>query len=730
MKITCFITICTYLSSIVSTNEIRPLNGIMKSRLHEDLAFKDFIVKKEINTIPEVYPDINFTLQKPQAKVQIETLQKPKKTRELKLWPEQHHHYDSGHSRRLLKRSKTRSIGDTSYELGDNQLNELTKSIPQVHDESSIYIEPILRVTTKKNIFDSIMDILHQLLNMPKNELGSVVGPIQIPGSKRKIYLRLMESVKSNHVMVRFITQVPISMIDVEPKHIIPILPVIDPVATLLNNQHTVLTDAMFASSRHLPRNTNHTSGKILSPQLNKPSVLNLLKHPSKDLRDTGLSDTEVFLPSKGEENKTPLVELNLKNHENSFLSESNSYYQAGEDARNQMKLLNDTTTAIENDDSKDTPGTWYELSTHRLPLRQIAPLYPLTSVEHTEHTSSSSSSPSYADAYKMPSDVLTGSSLYTSPHTQLNNVNSASESYINSYDQHYDTSSSYSMSYSKPDDVHTSLNNYSTYQKQNEFNGGPSSYTTSYQNQNEFNNVPNSYLTSYRKQNDLYGAFSSYLASYDKPNNVQLSSNSSISFSHEKQNSDQISPNSNDALHVIDPPPYFPGYQKSLGNYVNQSSTEHSAIHQPRYILQNLNENSLRTNQRGDQGELKRDKNESSFQQNRDSLETNDRDRKQPIRYKRKNTAWNANLVKIADNHHETKQPFENARETSHDITWSSFKEGDAVDRQDIGKRRDILIPITKASKCLVFNKKNECEQVKPTLTIHWKTLIKTIKK
>ncbi|XP_025160780.1 uncharacterized protein LOC112589923 isoform X2 [Harpegnathos saltator] len=362
MKITCFITICTYLSSIVSTNEIRPLNGIMKSRLHEDLAFKDFIVKKEINTIPEVYPDINFTLQKPQAKVQIETLQKPKKTRELKLWPEQHHHYDSGHSRRLLKRSKTRSIGDTSYELGDNQLNELTKSIPQVHDESSIYIEPILRVTTKKNIFDSIMDILHQLLNMPKNELGSVVGPIQIPGSKH--------------------------------------------------------------------------------------------------------------------------------------------------------------------------------------------------------------------------------------------------------------------------------------------------------------------------------------------------------------------------------PPPYFPGYQKSLGNYVNQSSTEHSAIHQPRYILQNLNENSLRTNQRGDQGELKRDKNESSFQQNRDSLETNDRDRKQPIRYKRKNTAWNANLVKIADNHHETKQPFENARETSHDITWSSFKEGDAVDRQDIGKRRDILIPITKASKCLVFNKKNECEQVKPTLTIHWKTLIKTIKK
>lgn len=687
---------------------------IKKDKPRGDLELKYHTVKKEINVFPEIYSDVYSTLQKSQAKVQIETFLKPKKSHELKLGPQQHH-FNRGRSRRLLKHLKTRSIAGASYEVDDNQLNKLIKSPPEVRDEEPIHIEPVLRVTTKKNVFDSVVDILRQLLDPPKNELGPLVGPIQIPGSGRKIYLRLMEPVGSSHVMVRFVTQVPVPVIDSEPKHgpVIPIPPIIDPAVVLLKSQHTVLSDAVFASSRHLHRNANQTIGKARSPQFGKSSVLNSPKSLAKDLRGTSTSGKESLLPDKGEENKSPFVELNLENHENPFLSEPNSYYpyQKGEDAVKQ--LLNDTTTVIENS-SKDPPGTWYELSTHRLPLRQVAPLYPLTSIEHSESSS-----------YKMPSDILTGPSLYTSPYVQFNNANSGS--YTNSYDQHYDASNSYSMS-PKPNDVHTITSSYSTsYQKQNEFNSSPSSYPIPYHYQNEFNNVSNSHSTFYKKQNDLYGTSSSYSKSYDKSSNAPSSTSSpASSSSYEKYNGGQIVLSSNDALRIIDPPSYISSYQRPLDNYANRSSNLYSSIRQPRYNLQNLKDIGLNAKQRDDHqviwDDIKQEKSKSSLRQNRDFLETNDRDKWQPVVYERENTDWHegyVDLAKIANNHHETKQLFEGVRKTSRNVTSSSLNRGSLIDRrQNISRRRNTSIPVIPILRYPVSSKEKDCEQVKPALT------------
>ncbi|XP_050446693.1 NK-tumor recognition protein-like [Cataglyphis hispanica] len=670
MKLTCFITVCACLSSTVFADEIKHLNRIKKiARSQEELAVKDVTARKEINPIPEI-SDIFPKSRQFQPQTRIE---KPKRNHEFRSesQQQQQHRYNRGYSRNPTRHIKTRSIvGSSTRELNDNRLD----SIPDViHDEGPIRIEPVFRVTTKKNgVFDSIVDILHQLLDPPKNELGPLV-PIQMPGSKRKIYLRLIEPLDSSQVMVRFVTQLAVPVIDAEKQMnpFIPIPSIIDPTAMLLNHAHhgtvhpVVSGDALFASSsnRHHvvypPRNVSYAKG-LQSTKL-------LIKNPqnsSKNQENKG-SSSPAIPPNKAESDKNRLTDMrNLQNYEQQLLSESAaSYYQyqaAGEEVMNKVKELlakENATLPIESEGDSKSPSVepWYQLSTHRLPFRQIAP-HPLAPMEP--------SSSSYADTYKVPSDVLTGpSSSYSTSYEQYNDaINSASGFYPSSYN----APNSYSTSY-KQNEIHdTHPSTYrpitTSYHKQNEFNNAPSSYSNSYQNQNEFNGAPSFYSGSYQSQNEFYSAPSSYAASYEKQNNL-FNGPSAYSNSHEKPNV-QFSPNSyekqvaassNNALRVIDPPSYLPGYRtENQTNRTFESTT--TAIRHPRYNSHGITDSSNTAGEPASQviwGKSKRQKSESSFEKITGAGIDDNRGRWQPVVFVHENADWHdayeAELAKIA---------------------------------------------------------------------------------
>lgn len=640
------------------------------------MAVKDVTARKEINPTPKI-SDIFPKSRQFQPQTRIE---KPKRNHEFRSESQQQQ--QRGYSRNPTRHIKTRSIvGSSTRELNDNRLD----SIPDViHDEGPIRIEPVLRVTTRKNgIFDSIVDILHQLLDPPKNERGPLV-PIQMPGSKRKIYLRLMEPLDSSQVMVRFVTQLTVPVIDAE-KQINPFIPIpsiISPTAMLLNHAHhgtihpVESGDALFASSsnRHHalypPRNVSHAKG-LQSTKL-------LIKNPqnsSKDQKNKG-SFSSTIPPNEAESDKNRLTDtrVNLQNYEQQLLSEpAASYYQyqaAGEEVMNKVKelLAKENATPIESEGDSKSPSVepWYQLSTHRLPFRQIAP-HPLASMEH----GSGPSSGSYADTYKAPSDVLTGpSSSYSTSYEQYNDaINSASGFYPSSYNATNSYSTSYKQneihdihpstyqpimtSYHKQNEFNNAPSSYSTsYQNQNEFNGAPSFYSGSYQSQNEFNSAPSSYAASYEKQNNLFKAPSAYSNSYEKPTNVPFSPNS-----YEKQVG--VAASSNNALRVIDPPSYLPGYR--TGNQTNRTfDSTTTAIRYPRY--NNPHGTTDSSNTGGEPasqviwGKSKREKSESSFEKSAEitgaGIDDN-RGRWQPVVFVHENADWHeayeTELAKIA---------------------------------------------------------------------------------
>lgn len=633
------------------------------ARSSEELIVKDATTRREINPTPQIYPDVHPTSRQFQPQTRIE----PKKNHEFQSGSQQQqkaqqqHRYNRGHSRHPAKRVKTRSIGGLpTYEVSDNQID----SIPEViHDEGPIRIEPMLRVTTKKNVFDSIIDILHQLLDPPKNEPGPLV-PIQMPGSKRKIYLRLIEPLDASQVIVRFVTQLPVPVIDAEKQYnpFIPIPSIVDPITMLMNQAHhgihPVLSgDPLFSSSsnRHRviypPRNVSHVKGL----QSSKPLTTNSLPNPSKDPQIKG-SSPPAIVSNEAESNKNHLTNtrVNLQNHEQQLLSESAaSYYQyqaAGEEVMNKVKELlekeNATTTIKSEADPSVKP--WYQLSTHRLPLRQIASYSPAP----VKHGSSSSS---YTDTYKAPSDVLTGPSSYPTSYEQYNDAaNSAPGFYPSSYsgpssystpykqNEIHDTHpNTYSTSYYKQEELNNVPSSYSVYQDQNEFNSAPSSYSASYQSQNEYS-APDSYATSYGKQNDLFSASSAYSSSYEKPTPP------SSSF-YDKQ----TGASSNDALEVIDPPSYLPGYR--MENQANRSFAT-TSTRQPRYSLHET----VHLNTGGESaspviwGKSKREKDKSSFQKSAEITGIDDnREKWQPVVFVHENVGWHeayeAELAKTA---------------------------------------------------------------------------------
>ncbi|XP_011685666.1 PREDICTED: uncharacterized protein LOC105448664 [Wasmannia auropunctata] len=706
MRITCLITVCAYLStSIVSTEEIQYLNRLKRTRSREESILGDATASKvELNPIPEIRPDVFSTLRKSQSQGQIETFQKPyqKKVHESQSKPQQQHPRSGGgpisdRSRRPVKRLRVRSIAGSTYEVNENEVHELIQeAIPEVHDEGPIYIKPVYRVHTKKNVFDSIVDILHQLLDPPKKELGPIVGPIHMPGSKRKIYLRLMEPVDESHINVRFVTQVPVPVVNEEiiagREHdsSLPYLPYVDPSVTLLNKLPGSSDTKFSSSNRHqsiqLPGNVSHVKvGKSRGPQ---PKPATKLKRPPENPREI---NKENVLPVK----VVPASEAESdKNH-------LYYQYQTEDDAvRHVTEIINEAT---ENEQgSKDILQPWYQLSTHRLPLRQIAPLYPLSAMEPTDSSSNE-------NTYKVPSDSLTvPGSLQSSTYEQYaGNANAAN---LGFYDQPYTIPNAYPT----------------THQKQNEFsNAPPSSYPISYQNQNKFNNAPSS--TSYVKQNDLFSAPTIYTSPHEKP--AAPPPSSSYATSHGAQNGAkalQIGSSSQNALHIIDPPTYpLDPRQVPKNHHANKVFEYTTGQQQPNINLPDVNEigsSTRNTPQRGvlpieqvTWGKVKREKSELNLQKNAD----NAHETWQPLMLVSEDVDWQkafANLAKVANlNQHEAvtkqQQSFNRQRQVSRSTTPSTIEMG-RVDQRQSSKHRNPPLAAAQNTGCLSLDKRGKCVQ------------------
>ncbi|KAL0111668.1 hypothetical protein PUN28_013097 [Cardiocondyla obscurior] len=738
MRITCLITVCAYLSSIASSDEVQYLNRLKRVKSHEELIIDDATVKntarKDLNLNTEVRPNVFSTLRKSRPQGKIENFQKPyqKKSHESHLNYQQQQPRDR--LKRPIKRLKVRSIPGSTYDVvEDNEIHEIIQEpLPEVHEEGPIYIKPVVRVT-KKGVLDSIIDILGQLLNPPKKELGPIVGPIKMPGSNRKIYLRLMEPVDASHINVRFVTQVPVPVVDEESlfsgqhESILPFLPYSDPDATLLHKH--IGSDATFSSSnRHpsvqLPRNVTHVSGKGRAV---KPATK--YKSPSQELKET---DKENVPPVKVE--AASVTEVN-KNHY--------YHYQSADEAVKQVTDIIKNATESEQD-TKSSVDLWHQgLTTHQLPLRQIAPLYPLSAMDHT-------SSASYENTYKVPSDSLTVPSPQSSTYEQYANDNSgASEVYDHSS---YTIPSTYAAT---------------TYHKQNEFSNAPSSYPISYQNQNEYSNAPSS--TSYAKQNDLYNPPTTHTSLYEKPANVPPPS-SAYATPYEVQSTAQVGSSSQNALRIIEPPHYFHDPRKVPESSANKIFEKpepqafiqpqplvqlHPVVEQQPYDLPNVNEiSSLVRNTAPQDGQLvidqvtwgkvKREKSESNSQRNElnfqksvEIVPDDNREKWQPLTFVGSEDAdWHkalANLAKVAantnyhevlanGNYHEVvakHQPVNRPRQASRTTTPESTIETgrELSSKRQNSKRRNQPAASTSSSRCHTSDKGVKCERTEPIL-------------
>lgn len=675
------------------------------------------MTRKELNSNTEIRPDVFSTLRKSRPQRQIETFEKPFQTKTHKSQPSLQQQGPRDRSRHSIKRLKVRSIGST-YEVNDNEVHEIIhESIPE-HDEGPIYIKPVVRVTKKHGILDSIIDILRQLVDPPKKGAGPIVGPIKMPGSKRKIYLRLLEPVDSSHINVRFVTQIPVPVVDEESilsrehESILPFLS-LDPGITFLNRHPIATSDATFSpSNRHhsiqSPRNASHVSSKDRRSQ---PKPATKLKRPSENFKETD-NDND----NKDKDNVSP-IKAEAANGAESEKNHLYYQYQSEDDAvRAVTEIIKDATGSKQ--DSKDSLEPWYQLTTHRLPLRQIAPLYPLSAMGHD--------SDSYENTYKVPSDTLTVPGSQSSSYEQYSDVNTGASGV---YDQ---------SSYAIP----------STYQKQHEFSNAP----ISYQNQNEYNNAPSS--TSYVKQNDLFAAPTTHMSSYEKPANAPPPS-TSYAISH-AQNVPRVQTESTsqDALRVIDPPLHFLDPRKVLGNHANKVFA-HSTIRQQPYNLPSVNEiGSMLGNaaENGDQvtwGKMKREKNELNFQTSGSNFQKNElnyqksesnfqksvevtsdenHEKWQPLTLVPEDADWHkafANLAKIANgNHHETvatrqqsiNRPRQASRNTMAEDTIEAGKVDQRGDRN--GKRRDHSVASIRHSKCSLSDKRDRCARMRTEST------------
>ncbi|KAG7202316.1 hypothetical protein KM043_018648 [Ampulex compressa] len=112
------------------------------------------------------------------------------------------------------RRLNTRSLRtERSYEASVNQVEEMIPTnfakFPEGYEKGAIRIEPMFQVVKKKSVMDTMLEMLRKMIDPSKRQPGPLIGPMHFPGVGDKVYIRLLEPVDSDHVVIRLVTHLP-----------------------------------------------------------------------------------------------------------------------------------------------------------------------------------------------------------------------------------------------------------------------------------------------------------------------------------------------------------------------------------------------------------------------------------------------------------------------------------------------------------------------------------------
>ncbi|XP_076765026.1 uncharacterized protein LOC143432104 [Xylocopa sonorina] len=121
---------------------------------------------------------------------------------------------------------KTSGRFEKSYKLSqshvENHQIETMQGPAEAFDEGAIHIEPIYRITKNKNVLDMIANIFQRIIEPPKS-VGPLVGPFHFPGVGDKVYIRLLDTVQPDNLVIRLIMRSPVAEIESQfEKNILP----------------------------------------------------------------------------------------------------------------------------------------------------------------------------------------------------------------------------------------------------------------------------------------------------------------------------------------------------------------------------------------------------------------------------------------------------------------------------------------------------------------------------
>lgn len=184
--------------------------------------------------------------------------------------------YKVNRRRRQLQHSAARTKSyDINENYVENQQFETIQGPAAAFEDGSIRIEPIYRVSKSKNIFDSIVDVIHKIIN-PSKALGPFVGPFHFPGVGDKVYIRLLEPLNSKHLVIRLISHSPITEIQSTfEKNILPASELIEhPEISSIDHEPLSLPNNELLKSYGQHSDAVHSSDSLLSSSNNVDQVL------------------------------------------------------------------------------------------------------------------------------------------------------------------------------------------------------------------------------------------------------------------------------------------------------------------------------------------------------------------------------------------------------------------------------------------------------------------------
>lgn len=271
--------------------------------------------------------------------------------------------YKVNRRRRQLQHSATKTKSyDIKENYAENQQFETIQGPAAAFEDGSIRIEPIYRVSKSKNIFDSIVDVIHKIIN-PSKALGPFVGPFHFPGVGDKVYVRLLEPLNSKHLVIRLISHSPITEIQSTfEKNVLPSSELIehpeissidhDPTLSLPNSEvlksYGQHNDAIhLASSDSLPSSSNVEQVKLTNNFGPKSKVNSAGKHNLRTYKLSFKHGNVNGIQKIKHHKRNPSITKNNNN-----INHISRLKQAGEINRTKDNLRSDSYQELTNDSS------------------------------------------------------------------------------------------------------------------------------------------------------------------------------------------------------------------------------------------------------------------------------------------------------------------------------------------------------------------------------------------